>query len=729
MTLTMDKKGSQIFKRIVVNGGEIPGNLLNDYGFSFQTVFHRSSYLTYRCCTCAFEHEYFDYIDESGNINQDMLDRIVECLRNGECPHVNMVPEECVTETNVNVLHVVAATGSEEQLVWYIKNIKDETAITTELFRLQPYLITLLKNKRIVRNTNYNILRQYELSLLTPTDFKANTKFLYAQRSRENCQTIRIQKVSISEVCVYHRSTPMLKYFFKTTGNQYLKFLTYTHSCVRVKPRLDIAGVYEMAYRLGLVQGKDFIPVIQELFARKLPCIQYRHRANNDEFAENELDKFVETIVVCDQPEVLDCLFNETGLEMKCRCSIQAQSGRGKCSYCKVYKTCLVLGRTECEKVIERHHRMDLSNSEKMAKEGTKNNLKQTGEHTPHEAENSNELETERNKTMTKETNFECELKTDIKEETDDSRKGAAAQNANLISVEAKLKKLLSLIIDHPYSKDDIKEAFKTIPNLSVAIRPILRETVNIFIKPKLGGSYMSIPQRSIPQPVSRRQGPSTEPNRSCTENIEIIRTLIEIGADIDRRMIDETIILDDLLNRQMTNKQFTEIEYRQLLELFLYANPSVDQNLHAVSKGLRIDFDTINNTYGHWRQTLIRSYLSSTTGDVTPWTYVMDAKEHFFFSENPATVCFNFTGPLLLECGFPIMHRKLQEALTKQHHPNVITYLQQCYDIPRPLKHCCRDVLRKYWQGRKIHEFVNRSRLPEYIKDFILLKTVLHTL
>ena len=730
----MDKRGSEIFKNLVVNGGKIPENLQNDYVFSFQTVFHTTSNnLTYCCCTCAFEHEYFDYIDESGNINKNVLDKIVECIRNGACPHVDMAPEECVMKTSVNGLHVVAALGSEERLVWYLKNISHVTAITSGVFKLQPYLITLLKNKRIVMNTGYNILRQYQLSLLAPNDFQANTRFLYAQRSPENCQTIRIQRMSISEVCVQHRSTAMLKYIFKTIENQHPKFSTYKHTYAMIKPKLAIASVYEMAYRQGLIQGEDFIPVIQEIFVRKLPCIQYRDRANSDEFARNELDKFIETIVVCNQPEVLDCLFKETGLEMKCRCSIQAQSGKEECSYCKLYKTCVVLGRTECEKVIERHHKMDLPNTETMALERISNNLKQTREYTAHDAENPNGLETVRNKTETQKTNFLHEMKTDIiKGEVDNSMQDTGTQNENLISADAKMKKLLSLIIDHPYSKDDIKDALKTLPNLSKAIKA----TVDVFLRsPRRrlrGGLFTSMPLRSISQPVSR-QGPSTEDNQLTTD-IEILRTLLEIGADTEHQEPNGIAMLHALLRRKLTSWQYTEIQYRQILELFLYANPLVDNNINVVDIGLKVDLKTVNDTDGHqgltFRQRLAQ--LSSRTidkGAVTPWTYVMDAKEHFFFSENPSTECFNFTGPLLLECGFPISNLKLQRTLNKPHHPEVKIYLQQCYDIPRPLKHCCRDVLRKYWKGRQIHEFVNRSHIPGSIKDFILLKTVLHTL
>ena len=741
----MDRELSEIFKELVVNGGVILPDLRNDYAFSFQTVFHSPNYLTYCCCTCAFEHEYFDYIDESGNINQDMLDKIVESIRNGACPHVDMVPEEFVTETRVNGLHVVAATGSEEQVVWYLKNVSHKAReFTSKVFGLQPYLITLLKNKSIVMNTSYNILRQLQLQQLIPAGFKTNHKLLYAQRSAGNCQTIMIKRMSISDVCVQKRSTAMLKFLFKTTESQTPKFLISRHFVNRntefepgfPKSKLGIARVYEMAYRQGLVQGKDFISVIHELFVRKLPRLQYKRRTYSVEF-ETELEMFIETIIVCDQPEVLDCLFTETGLELKCRCSILAQNGSEECSFCNLNKTCLVLGRTECERVIERHRRTDLHAFETSAKERNQNTVQKTDK--PFDSE------TIRHEVLTEESKFTCESNTVTKRDVDYNMAGIEAQTDNKISVEAKIKNFVSLLKDHPYSKDDIKKAFKTIPNLWHAIKVPLKNTIDhICINAPMRHTvcHRRISPNNLRQ-TFRGTGPSSEDKQSLTTDIDILRTLIDVGANINNDEPNEPTILKALLDRKSTYWPYLEIEYRQILELFLYANPSVDDNRNVVAKGLKVDINTVTNNqlqqlwsgfryHGHHRhrqRPTHRSTMTTASSDVIPWTYVMDAKEHFFFSENLSTVCFSFTGPLLIECGFHISQRQLQEALTDPHHPDVKIYLQQCQNVPRLLKHCCRDMLRKYCKGRKIHEFVNKSHIPGYIKDFILLKTVLHTI
>lgn len=524
----MDSKGSQIFTKLLVNGDGIPPNHLNDYSFSFRTVFHSSNHLTYRCCTCAFEHEYFDYIDESGMINQDMLDKTVENIRNGACPHVDMVPEDFVTKIEVKGMHVVAATGSEAQVVMYLKHVGYKaTETTSRVFKLQPYLITLLKNKGIVMNTRYGILRQIELQQLVPAGFKTNNKLLYAYRSNENCQTIMIKRMPISDVCVQNKSTAMLKFLFKTTESQTPKFPIPGHFVNRntelepafPKSKLGIARVYEMAYRQSLVKGKDFIPVIHELFVRKLPRLQYKHRTYSDEF-ETELEMFIETIIVCDQPEVLDCLFKKTGLEMRCRCNILAQSCIEECSFCGLYKTCLVLGRTECERVIERHIRTDL-------------------------------------------------LISDTKREVEYNMPGTATQTNKKVSDEVKIKKIFSLLKDHPHSKDDIKKAFGTISNLWDAIKVPLKNTINhICIEAPMRHLRIS---PNLLQQTFGGTGPYTEDKQSLTEDIDILRTLIEVGANIDTEDPNEPTILKSLLDKKAFNWPYSEIEYRQILELFLY--------------------------------------------------------------------------------------------------------------------------------------------------------------
>ena len=75
------------FEKLIRNG--TPQDFVNNHGreFTFDTVFNITPY-SYRCCPCAFEHEYFDYLSEAGN-NEDMLDKVLHSIDCGRCPHVD----------------------------------------------------------------------------------------------------------------------------------------------------------------------------------------------------------------------------------------------------------------------------------------------------------------------------------------------------------------------------------------------------------------------------------------------------------------------------------------------------------------------------------------------------------------------------------------------------------------------------------------------------------------
>lgn len=452
---------SKVFQKLIMNDHTI-SNLQEYYEFSFKTVFHTSNYFTYCCCTCAFEHEYFDYIDDSGEINQEMLDTIVENIRNGVCPHVSKVSEEFVTETKVNSLHVTAAVGSTMLIQNHQEIINPPSQITTGLFGLNPYVTTLLKNKHILLNTKSCSLPQFQLSRQTSSGYNSSTKLLYGKRPNKNCQSIKLETVTLIDLSVQKRSTAMVKYLFNIPTSGLSRFYlqlyeveTLTHGFGFLKYKFGIATVFEMAFRQGLVQGNDLIPVIQELFVRKLHTSRYKEGFREDKLEfENDLEHFIETIIVCNQPEALDCLFNETGLELKCRCSSN-QTGK-VCTFCSINETCCVLRRSECINVLARHCSTEKETSlyntptkgrgSKIPKQGSKIDLVSR----PWIEENHNSL-------------FQFQV-----------------------------EKLTNLLQNHPYSKDDIKFTLKLMPNIRNDINaPLFRDTQDKWNRREIGRAHV----------------------------------------------------------------------------------------------------------------------------------------------------------------------------------------------------------------------------------------------
>ena len=131
------------FRKLVTNQ-YLPNFDYLGTSFTFKTVFSLTTYC-YRCCTCAFEHEYFDYIKEDGSIDENMYSKIEDSVINGFCPHVNGVPTHCIRETSVEGLTVAAAAGTLEAMQ---REINSYSRRMWGIMGVHPYLIAILKNRK-----------------------------------------------------------------------------------------------------------------------------------------------------------------------------------------------------------------------------------------------------------------------------------------------------------------------------------------------------------------------------------------------------------------------------------------------------------------------------------------------------------------------------------------------------------------------------------------------------
>ena len=130
--------------RNLVSNRYMPGFCYRDSFYSFKTVFHKSAY-SYCCCPCAFDHEYVGYLSDDGTVNDNLLDRVISNVMNGQCPHVTDVPEMYTKETRIGAIHIVAAVATE-------KAIKDHIRCTTMysltcIFHITPTALAVMRNR------------------------------------------------------------------------------------------------------------------------------------------------------------------------------------------------------------------------------------------------------------------------------------------------------------------------------------------------------------------------------------------------------------------------------------------------------------------------------------------------------------------------------------------------------------------------------------------------------
>ena len=194
---------------------------------------------------------------------------------------------------------------------------------------------------------------------------------------------------------------------------------------------------------------------------------------------------------------------------------------------------------------------------------------------------------------------------------------------------------------------------------------------------------------------------------QKCTN---VLRRLLDLGVDIDSVDLRDHTPLLFLLRKGMEVNAHSQ-SFREAIELFIYENSNADLNKSAVFFGIEVD-----------------EYMESRTQLESDMKgeHFLDGKEHNIF-DHSESFALNFLGPLLIECGFPVSRDLLLWTLDRKSvHRKEYDYMQQCLDTPRQLALRCRDVLRKHFGGRALHRYLENADIPQKIKDFILIKSIL---
>lgn len=280
--------------------------------FSFQTVFYRT-YYSYSCCSCGFEHEFLDYLAESGEINEILLDKIVECVIKGKCPHVNNgVPDEFLRETSVHAIHIAAAVGMKEAIFYHINHFRK---ITSGIFGLEPHITAALKNR-------HKYVDVYTRNEIMAQHGRCHGSFLlYAVRSNttQSKQLVNLQRFSLLEFCVEMKSIELLKTILSPA---------VSHS--------NMHRACEMAMKHN---SDELLEALIEYDKRSLEYRGEMFKSTRREGSHSALPA-----IVCNRPEILDRVLDFVPTY----------------KLHDVYKsmlrdTCDVLQRRACQEVLEKH--------------------------------------------------------------------------------------------------------------------------------------------------------------------------------------------------------------------------------------------------------------------------------------------------------------------------------------------------------------------------------------
>ena len=172
--------------------------------YSFLTVFSKyASTLalgsTYRCCSCAHDHEYLEYILDTGEVNEKLYDKVVKSLAIGKCHHADAVSKDQLVSTTITGLHIAAAVGTERAVK---ENLERCCRYMTDfgIFNLHPFDTAMLKKQTNICNLFVNYWLSHGAGYLySPHMATVNGKYLHTQ------------EVSRLEFCVRQANNQLLQ--------------------------------------------------------------------------------------------------------------------------------------------------------------------------------------------------------------------------------------------------------------------------------------------------------------------------------------------------------------------------------------------------------------------------------------------------------------------------------------------------------------------------------------
>ena len=190
-----------VFRNLVTNRFDPELNYI-DCELSFQTVFFKSFY-SHCCCPCAFQHEYLEYVSNTGDVDEAIYEKVLQNIINGKCPHVDDVNEKYVRETSIYAIHIAAGVGIEGAVRKLLDNYQIRRGA---IFRLSPYRAAVLKSQ-------YNIIDIFTAaipSIFTDPLACVGSKVMYPSQSGANRNTINVEWITTLEHSIREKDIRLL---------------------------------------------------------------------------------------------------------------------------------------------------------------------------------------------------------------------------------------------------------------------------------------------------------------------------------------------------------------------------------------------------------------------------------------------------------------------------------------------------------------------------------------
>ena len=218
--------------RCLVIENTVPDHSICDQYFAFKTVFYtRGS--SYCCCRCAYDHEYFTYISDTGEIDLEKFDRLAKAVESGYCEHaIKIENKEYLKETKVHSTHVAVALGLEDIVEFIVATLKEKRLPIRVGYRTY-HKRTIAKAVRINYSGLFQLtpgdigcLKHSENILHLVNELDPHKTILHARESKDN--VLHIEETSLVEICASENNIATLRDFsdvFGPSGTIYYELL------------------------------------------------------------------------------------------------------------------------------------------------------------------------------------------------------------------------------------------------------------------------------------------------------------------------------------------------------------------------------------------------------------------------------------------------------------------------------------------------------------------------
>ena len=225
----MDVAGQ--FRCLVIKNSILDLSVCEQY-FAFQTVFYmRGS--AYCCCRCSYDHEYFTYISDDGNIDTEKFYRLAQAVESGYCEHaIKIENKEYLKETKVHSIHVAAALGLEDIVESIVTTLKEKGLPIRDRYRIYNKK-TIAKGFRINYSGLFQLtpgdigcLKHSENILHLVDELDPHKTILHATESKNN--VLHIEETSLVEIRASENNIATLRNLSKvleSSGTIYYELL------------------------------------------------------------------------------------------------------------------------------------------------------------------------------------------------------------------------------------------------------------------------------------------------------------------------------------------------------------------------------------------------------------------------------------------------------------------------------------------------------------------------